>query len=140
MSYTGGMASTFAQRHTRATDAALEAGAQELINGLKDTKPLGLAKGYTTGDFVTGNLLASILATDPYTSAGTRHISVYTDLMYAVYWEYGHYNIFVGGAIGSNGGNFSAGLQREERWVPTMHRKSDDVAAAYARVYKRFME
>jgi hypothetical protein len=139
MPYTGSMAGTFAQRHARATDAALEAGAQELINGLKDMKPLGLAKGYTSGDYVTGDLLASIQATDPYTQAGTRHISVYTDLMYAVYWEYGHYNVFVAGGSTTIGGN-DAAYVREERWYPTLIRKDADILAAYARVYKRFME
>jgi hypothetical protein len=138
MSYTGSMAGTFAQRHTRAVDAALEAAANELINGLKDEKPLGLNKGYTSGDFVTGDLLNSIQATNPYTSAGTRHISVYTDLMYAVYWEYGHYNVFVAGGSTTIGGN-DAAYVREERWYPTLIRKDEDIMAAYSRVYKRFM-
>jgi hypothetical protein len=128
MPYTGSMAGTFAQRHARATDAALEAGAQELINGLKDTKPLGLTQGYTSGDFVTGNLLNSIFATEPYTANGTRHISVYTDLLYALYWEMGHINAF------------TRKYEREERWYPTLIRKDEDIFAAYARVYKRFMD
>jgi hypothetical protein len=128
MPYTGSMAGTFAQRHARATDAALEAGAQELINGLKDTKPLGLTQGYTSGAFVTGNLLNSIFATEPYTANGTRHISVYTDVPYALYWEMGHVNAF------------TRKYEREERWYPTLIRKDEDIAAAYARVYKRFME
>jgi hypothetical protein len=121
------MAGTFAQRHARATDAALEAGAQELINGLKDTKPLGLTQGYTSGAFVTGNLLNSIFSTEPYTANGTRHISVYTDVPYALYWEMGHINAF------------TRKYEREERWYPTLIRKDEDIMAAYSRVYKRFM-
>jgi hypothetical protein len=128
MTYTGGMASTFEQRHKRATDAALEAGAQELINGLKDTKPLGLTQGYTSGDFVTGETLNSIQSTDPYTQEGRRAISVYTDLKRALYWEYGHINAF------------TRKYEREERWYPTLIRKDEDIFNAYARVYKRFME
>ena len=127
MSYTGSMAGTFAQRHARAIDAALEAGAQELINGLKDDKPLGLTQGYTSGDFVTGNLLNSIQATDPYTEKGTRHIRVYTDVLYALYWEMGHQNVF------------TRKYERQERWGPTLQRKDEDIFAAYARVYQRFM-
>src|SRR4051812_13456471 len=128
MPYTGSLASTFATRHARATDAALVAGAQELINGLKDQKPLGLASGYTSGAFVTGETLNSIQATDPYTEAGTRHIRVYTDLLRALYWEYGHMNLF------------TRRYERQERWAPTLARKDEDIFAAYARVYKRFME
>jgi hypothetical protein len=136
MSYTGGMASTFEARHKRATDAALEAGAQELINGLKDQNPLGLAGGYKTGAFVTGNLLGSLDKTDPYTHEGVRAISVYTDLVYAEIWEgppgskweSGHYNIFS-----------RKQEQPRKRWYPTLHRKQEDILAAYWRVYKRFM-
>ncbi len=128
MSFTGGFVPTFTARHARETDAALEAAAQELINGLKDEKPQGLTKGYTSGDFVTGNLLNSIQATDPYTEAGTRHIKVYTDVLYALYWEMGHLNAF------------TRKYERQERWGPTLQRKDEDIFAAYSRVYKRFME
>ena len=127
MSYTGSMAGTFATRHRKATDDALVASAQELINGLKDPKPLGLRGGYTSGRFVTGNLLGSIQATDPYTEAGTRHISVYTDLEYAKHWEDGHNNIF------------SRRREQETRWKPTLRRKDEDILAVYARVYRRSM-
>jgi hypothetical protein len=127
MPYTGSMAGTFQQRHRTATDAALTAAAQELINGLKDPKPLGLRGGYTSGRFVTGNLLGSIAATEPYTDKGTRHISVYTDLEYAKHWEEGHNNIF------------SRRREQEERWRPTLQRKEEDILAVYSRVYRRSM-
>jgi hypothetical protein len=127
MSYTGSMAGTFTTRHRKATDDALVASAQELINGLKDPKPLGLRGGYTSGAFVTGNLLGSIAATDPYTDKGTRHISVYTDLEYARFWEEGHQNVF------------SRRREQEERWRPTLQRKEEDILLVYARVYKRSM-
>lgn len=127
MGYTGGFAPTFTQRHARAVDAALEAGAQELINGLKDPKPLGLRGGYTSGAFVTGNLLNAIFATDPYTQAGTRHISVYTDVDYARFWEEGHEN------------RFTRRREQQERWAPTLRRKDEDIFMAFARTYQRFM-
>jgi hypothetical protein len=129
MSYTGSMAGTFATRHRKATDDALVASAQELINGLKDPKPLGLRGGYTSGAFVTGNLLGSIQATDPYTDKGVRAILVFTDLAYAEYWdrERGHYNIF------------SRRQEQESRWKPTLRRKDEDILAVYARVYRRSM-
>ena len=127
MGYTGSMAGTFRQRHERATAAALQAAAQVVVNGLKDAKPQGLAGGYTSGDFVTGNLINSIDTTAVQTDSGGAHIMVYTDVMYAVYWEYGHFNIFLRRFI------------REERWRPTLDRKSDEAFRAYARVYDRFM-
>lgn len=122
------MAATFAARHKRATDAALEGAAQELINGLKEQKPQGLRGGYTSGAFVTGNLLNSIYATEPARGpGGTAFIVVATDVPYAVYWEAGHFNLF------------SRKYEREERWSTTLLRKMDDIHEAYARVYKRFM-
>jgi hypothetical protein len=129
MTYTGSMAGTFAQRHARATDAALEAGAQELINGLKDTKPLGLTQGYTSGDFVTGDNVNAIFMTPVSAGpSGAKFILVSTDSPYALYWEMGHVNAF------------TRKYEREERWYPTLIRKDEDIFAAYARVYKRFME
>ena len=127
MSYTGSMAGVFAARGRKATDDALRAAAQELINGLKDPKPLGLRGGYTSGAFVTGNLLNSIQATDPYTDRGTRAISVYTDVNYALFWEEGHDN------------RFTRRREQEERWKPTLRRKEEDILLVYSRVYRRSM-
>lgn len=127
MSYTGSMAGAFRARHERATQAALQAGAQVVVNGLKDDKPLGLVGGYTTGAFVTGNVLNSVYATDPQRDGGGWHVMVATDVMYAVYWEYGHYNIF------------TRKYERQERWLPTLIRTRENVIAAYQRTYVRFM-
>lgn len=127
MSYTGSMAGAFKSRQERATADALRAAAQVVVNGLKEQKPAGLAGGYTSGDFVTGNLLNSIFTTEPQQDTEGWSIYVATDLMYAVYWEYGHYNIFLRRYI------------REERWRPTLARKQDDVFAAFRRVYDRMM-
>lgn len=127
MGYTGSMAGAFRERHERAVEAALEASAQVVVNGLKEPKPLGLAGGYTSGAFVTGNLINSVFISDVGSDADGMFILVATDVMYAVYWEYGHYNIFLRRYI------------REERWGPTLTRKQDELAAAYARVYARFM-
>jgi hypothetical protein len=127
MSYTGSMAGAFRSRHERATQAALTAGAQVVVNGLKDEKPLGLRAGYTSGAFVTGNILNSIYTTDPQQDGGGWHVLVATDVMYAVYWEYGHVNLF------------TRRYEREERWEPTLRRTRDEVVKAYQRVYARFM-
>lgn len=127
MSYTGSMAGAFRSRHERARVAALEAAANVVVNGLKDDKPLGLTQGYTSGDFVTGNLLNSIFTTDPKQDGGGWHVLVYTDLMYSVYWEYGHFNVF------------TRKYERQERWLPTLIRTQDEQVKAFQRVYQRFM-
>jgi len=121
------MAGTFKSRHERAVDAALKAAAQVVVNGLKDEKPEGLRGGYTSGDFVTGNILNSITISDTAKDAKGCYVLVGTDVMYAVYWEFGHINVF------------TRKYEREERWGPTLSRTSDDATAAYRRVYARFM-
>ena len=127
MSYTGSMAGVFKSRHEAATKAALEAAANVVVNGLKDDKPLGLNQGYTTGAFVTGNNVNSIQTTEPKQDGAGWHVLVFTDLMYDVYWEYGHYNIF------------TRKYERQERWLPTLIRTQDEQVKAYQRVYVRFM-
>lgn len=127
MPYSGSMAGAFRQRHERAVRAALQAGAQVLINGLKEQKPAGLAGGYTSGAFVTGEGLASIFMADPQQDGGVWVIFVATDDVKQVYWEYGHFNLF------------TRKYEREERWHPTANRKAGEVHTAYARVYDRFM-
>ena len=123
MSYSGGLALVFKGRGGKARENALRAAAQVVVNGLKDEKPLGLRGGYTSGDFVTGNLLNSIFVTDPKDG----EIAVATDVLYAIYWEYGHFNLFLRRYV------------REERWLPTLLRTAEDAFRAYQRVYDREM-
>src|SRR6478609_2030723 len=125
MSYTGSMGDAFKARHEAATKAALTAAAQVVVNGLKEPKPEGLTGGYTSGDFVTGQLLNSIIVSDTQKDAKGTFVTVGTDLMYAVYWEFGHVNVF------------TRKYEREERWGPTLARKQDDIIRAYQRVYAR---
>jgi hypothetical protein len=127
MPYTGSMAGAFRSRGERATSMALQAAAQVMVNGLKDPKPEGLRGGYTSGAFVTGNVLNSIFVAGPFRDADGQAIYVATDVMYAVYWEFGHYNIFLRRYI------------REPRWGTTLQRKAGDAIAAYRRVYAREM-
>ena len=127
MSYTGSVAGAFRSRHERATVMALRAAAQVVVNGLKEPKPNGLRGGYTSGDFVTGETLNSIFVTEPQRDGDGMSVLVATDLMRAVYWEYGHYNIFLRRFV------------REERWRPTLDRKADDVFRVFQRAYASAM-
>jgi hypothetical protein len=125
MGYTGGLGAYFRTHRQRATDAALRASAQVIVNGLKEKSTSGgLAEGYTSGAFVTGTLLNSIFISEPFTDAGGKRFRLIgTNLAYAVYWEVGHYNIF------------TRRYEREERWRPTLLRKYDEAVAAYHRAY-----
>lgn len=56
-----------------------------------------LEKGYTTGDFVTGNAASSVQMSP--TSGASRspngwEVVVGSNEMYTLYWELGHWNLF----------------------------------------------
>ena len=76
----------YADRMEEATNAGLKAAAYVYYNEVKRA----LAGGYTSGDFVTGRVLNSVTVGDVQDHA----IDVGTDVMYALYWEIGHHNIF----------------------------------------------
>ncbi len=125
MGYTGGMAQMFEQRHGRAVDDALKAGAEEYIEGLKEQKPAGLKGGYTSGDFSDDQQVDSLYVGDPFTQKGSRAVFVITDAVWAAAWEYGHINLF------------TRKYERQERWGPTLQRKQEDIFAAQAMAYRK---
>lgn len=73
-----------------ATDAGLLAMATAYADAIREA----LLNGYTSGEFVTGAAADSVVVTDAHDASGDRAISVGTDLMYPMYWEVGHFNIF----------------------------------------------
>ena len=89
---------------SEAIDAGLIAAGETYRTAIKRA----LAPGYTTGAFVTGALLGSIEATPPADEPAGRTVHVGTRLEYAVYWEFGHQNLFTGK------------FEREERWLPVL--------------------
>ena len=127
MPYTGGLALVFRTRHDKAVDGALKVGAQVIVNGLKDSKPLGLRGGYTSGDFVSGTLLNSIFISEVFKSASGKFRLIGTNLDYALFWEVGHFNLF------------TQRYERQERWRPTLLRKLDQAYEAYHRAYATAM-
>jgi hypothetical protein len=54
-------------------------------------------------------------------------IRVGTDVDYAAHWELGHENLFTGK------------FERKEVWVPALFRTANEQAAAFSRVFARFM-
>ena len=120
----------------RARDAGLVAAAQVVINAVKQ----GLRGGYTSGAFVTGHVMNSVTRTEPADENGVRVIRVGSDVDYALFWEVGFVparGVFSPGIGRSTQGPI--GLQRKEVWVPALLRTAPEQAAAFARVFARFM-
>jgi hypothetical protein len=94
-----------------ATDRAIKAGLIATAETyMADVKPK-LQKGFTSGDFVTGNLANSVARGEPTVTGDGAEIAVgstQVDPPYGLYWEVGHFNTFTGKH------------ERVEVWVPTM--------------------
>jgi hypothetical protein len=108
-------------RYRRARAAGLIAAATVYINAVKR----GLRGGYTSGEFVTGNVINSVTRTEPDLVRG--EIVVGTNVLYALYWELGHYNLF------------TRSFQRKEVWMPALSESATRMRDAYARAFAREM-
>ena len=110
-------------RMQAATMAGLLAAAAVVENRVKEA----LRGGYTSGRFVTGHVLASVTHSEPEIGPNGAFILVGTDVMYALYWELGHRNLF------------TRKFERQERWVPAFFGSRAEQLAAYQRAYLRIM-
>lgn len=104
----------------------LKAAAYPFYNEIKRS----LRHGYHSslgnwGDFVTGNNVNHVTTSQPRFVAGGAEIRVGTDLMYALYWELGHHNIF------------TRHFERDEKWAPAYAATRAQAFEAYARVFGR---
>lgn len=107
-------------RLRRAQDAGLVAASVLLQNRVK----VALRKGYTSGDFITGRSVNAVARTLPHdAAAGGRQVEVGTSLLYNLYWELGHVNLF------------TRRYQRVEKWRPTLLDSRTDLQREYARVF-----
>lgn len=106
-----------------ARSAGLLAAAAVVENKVKE----GLRGGYKSGAFVTGNVMASVNHSEPSEDAGGAFILVGTDVMYALFWELGHLNLF------------TRQFERKEVWMPALLSTRAEQFAAFQRVYARFM-
>jgi hypothetical protein len=100
-----------------ATDRGIKAGliaaAETYMAPVKER----LLKGYTSGDFTTGNIAGSVARGEPVVTGDGAEIAVgstQTDPPYALYWELGHYNVFM------KGNSVMGGLVRIPVWEPIM--------------------
>ena len=116
--------SEFQQRHKLAQMDGLRAAAYIVYNAVKR----GLRGGYTSGDFVSGNVINSVTISPIFeTMADVLAIRVGSNVNYALFWEVGHYNIF------------TRRFERVEVWRPALVDTRDEQAKAFARAYKRSM-
>lgn len=135
MGYTSNLAAVRAQLE-QARDAGLIAAAQVVVNRVKQ----GLRGGYTTGQHVTGHVMSSVTRTDPVDENGVRVIRVGSDVDYALFWEVGFVparGVFSPGLGRTTQGPI--GMQRKEVWLPALMETAPEQAAAFARVFARFM-
>ena len=98
---------------TTALEDAVRAGGYVYANAVKRK----LAGGYTSGDFVTGNTTASVRVTEPQQTAEWVEVRVGTDLLYNLFWEIGHRNIF------------TRRFERVEVWRPTLLEERERIRA-----------
>lgn len=101
----------------------LVAAAYVLVNSVKRA----LKGGYTSGAFVTGNVINSVTRSAPMRGGMGWSISVGTDLDYALFWEIGHHNLF------------TRRFERVEKWRPAFMDSREDLRAAYARTWEKAM-
>lgn len=122
MSYSSNLPQVTA-RLRAASSAGLLAAAAVVENKVKD----GLRGGYTSGRFVTGHVLASVNHSEPALDANGAYILVGTDVLYALFWEVGHQNLFTGR------------FERVEIWMPALLSTRAEQLAAYQRAFARHM-
>lgn len=84
-----------------------------------------LRGGYTSGAFVTGRVLDSVTRSEPVKTAEGWRIVVGTNVMYALYWELGHFNLFLKRFV------------RVEHWRLAMIESRDLQRDAFARVFRQ---
>jgi len=87
-----------------------------------------LQRGYTSGDFTTGNVSASVQMDAGSQIGGEWEVAVGTNLMYALYWEMGHQNVF------------TRRYERVEHWRETAEEEGDAMAAAFGAVVATRLE
>lgn len=114
----------FRRRHERASKAALIAAALVYENAMK----LALTGGYKTGAFVTGRVRSSVTHGEPYPLGPAQWaIRVGTNVLYALFWEIGHINLF------------TKRYERVEKWRPTLVEQRVHIAQKYSDVYRALM-
>lgn len=114
----------FLKDQDEAERLGLIAAAYVLVNSVKRA----LRGGYTSGNFVTGNVINSVTRGQPFRDGMGWAIEAGTDLMYALFWEIGHHNLF------------TRKYERVEKWRPAFMDARPAMAEAYARQWEKTMQ
>lgn len=85
-----------------------------------------LRGGYTSGQFVTGNVINSVTRSEPVKTPNGWRIVVGTNVPYALYWELGHFNLFM------------RRFARVEHWRLSMIDTQRQQQEAFGRVFKQY--
>ncbi len=114
----------FAQRFPAAIDGGLVAAAYVYRNAVV----IRLTRGYTSGDFVTPHVALTVKVSPVLDLEGGRVVLVGTNVMYALYWEAGHQNLF------------TRRFERVEHWREALMETGPAQFAAFSRVFARVFE
>lgn len=87
-----------------------------------------LRGGYTSGDFVTGHSVNAVTIGEPVWNGSGWEVAVGTNLLYNLFWELGHMNIFLRHYV------------RVEKWRPAALDSRLEAIEAFSRVFARVME
>lgn len=102
-----------------AAQKGLLAAAYPVSNAVKKN----LRGGYTSGDFVTGQSVNHVTIGQVFQDAVGWAIKVGTDLLYNLFWELGHNNIYLRKFV------------RVEKWRPALLDSRFESMQAFNRVY-----
>jgi hypothetical protein len=111
----------------RRLDAADRAGLVAMQGIVQNEVKKGLRGGYTSGNFVTGQSVNSVTRSEPERTATGHTGKVGTNLLYNLFWELGHRNIF------------TRRFERVEVWVPALYNTRAQQIDAYQRVVSRML-
>ncbi len=114
----------FASRFRQAIDNGLVAAAYVYRNSVVEK----LTQGYTSGAFVTPHVALTVGVSAAMDLDGSRVVLVGTDVMYALYWEAGHMNIF------------TRRYERVEHWRLSLLETGPAQFAAFGRQFARAFE
>ncbi len=114
----------FAPKFRQAIDNGLVAAAYVYRNRVVEK----LSQGYTSGAFVTPHVALTVGVSAAMDLDGQRVVLVGTDVMYALYWEMGHMNLF------------TRRYERVEHWRMAMLETGPAQFAAFSRVFGRVFQ
>lgn len=109
----------FAERFRRGVDSGLVAAAYVYRNEMVRR----LMRGYTSGNFVTPHVARTVQVSPLLDVEGNRVVLVGTNVMYALYWEAGHFNLF------------TRRHERVEHWREALLATGPAQFAAFSRVF-----